>query len=475
MENAKENGGRKLSSNVVVVVFAYPKHGHMSPMLQFAKRLASKGLRVTFLTTSSVNQSLQINLLPSYQIDLQFISDVRTEPILSLKDEHESFDAVVSRSFGDFLDGALRTNINSDYDSTPLRYFVVFDSIMPWAMDVAAERGMDSAPFFTESCAVNHILNQVYEGSLCLSSVPPAAGVSIPSLPVLEVEDLPFFPYEREVVVNFMVRQFSSFKKAKWIFVNTFDQLEMKVVNWMAKRWPIKTVGPTIPSAYLEGELENDKSYGLKHLKMEDNGKILEWLDTKENGSVIYISFGSLVVLPHEQVDELANCLKSITTTTTTNLSFLWVLRESEIEKLPNNFIQSTSHKGLVVNWCCQLQVLSHNAIGCFVTHCGWNSTIEALSLGVPMVAVPQWIDQTTNAKFVVDVWEVGVRVKIGSDKGIATKEELEASIQRVFGGDHGKNEIKINSTNLMKLAKEAMKEGGSSDKNIQEFVDSII
>ncbi|KAE8647236.1 hypothetical protein Csa_018941 [Cucumis sativus] len=272
MENTTENGGRKLSSHVVLVVFAYPKHGHMSPMLQFAKRLASKGLRVTFLTTSSVNQTLQINLIPSYQIDLQFISDVRTEAILSLKDKHESFEAVVSKSFGDFLDGVLRTADNSDYDSTPLRYFVVFDSVMPWAMDVAAERGVDSAPFFTESCAVNQILNQVYEGSLCLSSVPPSVGaVSIPSLPVLEVEDLPFFPYEREVVMNFMVRQFSSFKKAKWIFVNTFDQLEMKVVRWMGKRWPIKTVGPTIPSAYLEGELEDDKSYGLKHLKMENN------------------------------------------------------------------------------------------------------------------------------------------------------------------------------------------------------------
>lgn len=244
----------------------------------------------------------------------------------------------------------------------------------------------------------------------------------------------------------------------------------------MGKRWPIKTVGPTIPSAYLEGELEDDKSYGLKHLKMENNGKILEWLDTKENGSVIYISFGSLVILPHKQVDELTNFLKNITAAaaTATNLSFLWVLRESEMEKLPNNFIQTTSHKGLVVNWCCQLQVLSHSAVGCFVTHCGWNSTIEALSLGVPMVAVPQWIDQTTNAKFVADVWEVGARVKIGSDKGIATKEELEASIQSVFGGD-GKNRIKINSMKLMKLAKEAMKEGGSSNKNIQQFVDSII
>lgn len=205
------------------MAFAYPKQGHMCPMIQFAKRLASKGLRITFLTTFSATQSLEINLPPSYQIDVRFISDVRTEPIQSLKDEHDSFEAVVSKSFGDFIDGALR---NSETDSPN---FVVFDSVMPWAMDVARERGIESAPFFTESCAVNQILNQVYEGSLSIPPAEKAAVISIPSLPDLQTEDLPFFPYETEVVLEFMIGQFSSFKNAKWIFVNTFDQLEIEV------------------------------------------------------------------------------------------------------------------------------------------------------------------------------------------------------------------------------------------------------
>ncbi|XP_023002861.1 UDP-glycosyltransferase 74E2-like [Cucurbita maxima] len=454
MSNTTANGGRRLSH---VVLFAYPKQGHLSPMLQFAKRLASKGLRITFLTTTSATKSLEIDLPASYQIDLRFISDVRTEPIRSLKDEHESFEAVVSKSFGDFIDRTLRS---SGYD--PPR-FVVFDSVMPWAMDVARVRGIDSAPLFTESCVVNHILNQVYEGSF---SIPPvenvAAGISIPPLPVLQTEDLPYFSYEPELVLKFMTDQFSSFKNAKWIFFNTFDQLEMKVVNWMAQKWPIKTIGPSIPSAYLDGRLKDDKTYGLNHQNL-NHGKIFQWLYSKEIASVIYISFGSLVILPEEQVKEVANFLKD------TNFSFLWVLRESEQEKLPNNFMQQTSHKGLVVKWCCQLQVLSHKSICCFITHCGWNSTIEALSLGVPMIAVPQWIDQTTNAKFVADVWKVGARVKM-NDKGIATKLELEASLRHVSQG-YRQNEIKQNSIKLRNLAKEAMEEGGSSDINIERFV----
>ncbi|KAK1396331.1 UDPGT domain-containing protein [Heracleum sosnowskyi] len=92
---------------------------------------------------------------------------------------------------------------------------------------------------------------------------------------------------------------------------------------------------------------------------------------------------------------------------------FLWVVRASEEGKLPKGFVEETSTKGLVVHWCSQMEVLAHKALGCFVTHCGWNSTLEALCLGVPMVAVPIWTDQRTNAKFVADVWRMGVKVDI--------------------------------------------------------------
>jgi pathogen-inducible salicylic acid glucosyltransferase len=103
------------------------------------------------------------------------------------------------------------------------------------------------------------------------------------------------------------------------------------------------------------------------------------------------------------------------------------------------------------------------------MTHCGWNSTLEALSLGVPMVAMPQWTDQPTNAKFIVDVWKVGIRIKV-DEKGIVTKEEIEMCIREVIEGESGK-EMKRNSMRLKELAIEAVDEGGSSDKNIEEFL----
>ncbi|KAJ6734283.1 GLYCOSYLTRANSFERASE [Salix purpurea] len=102
------------------------------------------------------------------------------------------------------------------------------------------------------------------------------------------------------------------------------------------------------------------------------------------------------------------------------------------------------------------------------MTHCGWNSTLEALSLGVPMVAMPQWTDQPTNAKYIADVWRVGVRLQ-ANEKGIITKEELEKCTREVMGGETG-DEMRRNSEKWKKLAMAAVGEGGSSDKNIIEF-----
>lgn len=171
----------------------------------------------------------------------------------------------------------------------------------------------------------------------------------------------------------------------------------------MRKILPLSTVGPTIPSIYLDKRLAGDKQYGLS-ISNPNREACMEWLNSRPKRSVVYVSSGSLVDLEAEQMKELASAL------TRSNSYFLWVVRTSEADKLPKGFTKetTTSEKGLVVAWSPQLEVLANDAVGCFIRHCGWNSTLEALSLGVPMVAIPQWSDQTTNAKYVMDVWKIG-------------------------------------------------------------------
>ncbi|CAK7349213.1 unnamed protein product, partial [Dovyalis caffra] len=236
------------------------------------------------------------------------------------------------------------------------------------------------------------------------------------------------------------------------------------VADWFAKLWPFRTIGPTIPSMYLDKQLEDDKDYGISLFK-PNNDFYMNWLNDRPKGSVVYVSFGSLVDLKAEQMEELAWGLKR------SNCYFLWVVRASEEAKLSKDFAEESS-KGLVVRWCSQLEVLAHEAVGCFVTHCGWNSSLEALSLGVPMVAMPNRTDQSTNAKYITDVWKMGIKAPV-DEKGIARREIIESCLTEILEGEKGK-EIKSNACRWKELAKEAVNQGGSSDTNIDEFVATL-
>nr|CAD1843041.1 unnamed protein product [Ananas comosus var. bracteatus] len=129
----------------------------------------------------------------------------------------------------------------------------------------------------------------------------------------------------------------------------------------------------------------------------------MEWLDGKAEGSVVYVSFGSMSVVKKRQMEEIRKGLKE------SGRPYLWVVRKDnkEAESIEP---EEQDQKGMVVAWCSQIRVLNHAAVGCFVTHCGWNSTVESVAAGVPTVCVPQWTDQGTNAWLMAEEWGMGVR-----------------------------------------------------------------
>ncbi|KAL6191311.1 hypothetical protein ACLB2K_037702 [Fragaria x ananassa] len=123
----------------------------------------------------------------------------------------------------------------------------------------------------------------------------------------------------------------------------------------------------------------------------------------------------------------------------------------------------------MIVPWCSQVEVLSNPSLGCFVTHCGWNSTLESLVSGVPVVAFPQWTDQGTNAKLIEDTWKTGVRVE-PNEEGVVVGEEIKSCLDVVMESD----KMRMNAKKWKDLAREAVSEGGSSDKNMKVFLDQI-
>ncbi|KAK9138981.1 hypothetical protein Sjap_009575 [Stephania japonica] len=446
-----------------VLVFPLPVQGHINPMLQFSKRLASKGLKVTLSTPIYVAKS---SPPLAGSVSVHTFADGREEEGA----EEESYDSYIER----FKVIGLKTiaSLIDKYSGThtPINC-LVFDSVLPWAADEVKRLGILAASFYTQSLAVNAVYFHVQCGKLSLPVSSPA--VSLPGLPVLESHDLPSFVVHTDSypgLLKLLLSQFSNLDATDLLLFNTFDKLEQEVLDWMGKQWPAKTltIGPTVPSMYLDKRVEGDEDYGL-HLYKPDIGTCVSWLDKKEAGSVVYASFGSLASLGDEQMNELAMGLK------TSGKPFLWVVRATEESKLPSKFAEevSASEEGLVVTWCPQLDVLSHKAVGCFLTHCGWNSTLEALSFGVPMIAMPQWTDQTTNAKCVEDVWKVGVRVHV-DEKGIIRRDEIKHCIYEVLEGERWK-EMKSNVAKLREFAEEAVDEGGSSDKNVEKFIDRLV
>ena len=215
---------------------------------------------------------------------------------------------------------------------------------------------------------------------------------------------------------------------------------------------------------YLDKRLQDDKNYGID-MYVPKSEACIKWLDDKPKGSVVYVSFGSMAGLSQEQTEELAWGLKD------GGSYFILVIRDSEQGKLPKEFLD-TSEKGLIVTWCPQLEVLTHEALGCFLTHCGWNSTLEALCLGVPVIAMPLWTDQITNAKLIKDVWKIGVKA-VADEKDIVRRETISHCIKEILETETG-NEIKKNSIKWKNLAKSSIDEGGNSDKNTAEFVDEL-
>ncbi|XP_007033645.2 PREDICTED: UDP-glycosyltransferase 74F2 [Theobroma cacao] len=443
-----------------VLALPYPSQGHVNPMLQFSKRLASKGIKATFATTLFISHTMKPESLGSVEFDT--ISDGCDQggfsEAESIHDYLKRLEAAGSKTLADLI---------IKYKNSPHPFdCVIYDSFLPWALDVAKQFGLVGAAFFTQACAVNYIYYYAHHGllSLPVSSEP----VSIPGLPLLQLRDMPSFiyvagsyPFYFELVLS----QFSNSDKADFVLVNTFYKLEHEAVESMSKVSPLLTIGPTIPSMYLDQRVETDEDYDLNLFKL-DSSSSTEWLSTKPPGSVVFVSFGSMANLSVKQMEELAWGIKQ------SNFYFLWVVRSSEEAKIPNKFVQEMGDKGVIANWIPQMQVLANESVGCFFTHCGWNSTIEALCLGVPVVAMPQWTDQTTDAKFVEDVWKVGVRVEV-DENGIVNRDEIEYCIRQVMEGETGKV-MKENAKKWKQLAIEAVSEGGSSDKNINEFVSKL-
>uniref|UniRef100_A0A0C9S480 TSA: Wollemia nobilis Ref_Wollemi_Transcript_14126_1622 transcribed RNA sequence n=1 Tax=Wollemia nobilis TaxID=56998 RepID=A0A0C9S480_9CONI len=158
--------------------------------------------------------------------------------------------------------------------------------------------------------------------------------------------------------------------------------------------------------------------------------------------------------------------------------AFLWVIRPDLVQRdstaLPEGYLARIRARGFLVGWAPQLKVLRHPSVGGFLTHNGWNSTIESISMGVPMIGWPYWSEQFLNCRFSKDVWKVGLDLESTADEnGLVKADEIEKAVRSLMESADGK-ELRKNAAKLKEAAHKAVMPGGSSSRNVDMFVEHM-
>ncbi|KAE9607794.1 hypothetical protein Lal_00013400 [Lupinus albus] len=446
-----------------VLMVSMSLQGHLNPMLNLAKRLISNGVHVTVATTEDARHRLKENL-KNMNVQFEFFSDG-----LTLDFDRSNTEALVNtiKLQGSKNFSTLLTNLTKDHNYS----CVIINPFVPFAIDVIADHGIPCAMLWIQASATYSIYYRYYK---YIDSFPnledPNEKVHLPSLPVLNVRDLPSFmlPSSPRHFWNLLNDLFKSLDKVKTVLGTSFYEIEEEIVKSMDSLKPIYPIGPLV-SPFLLGEKESD-DFKLDMLSAEDS--CIEWLDNKPPSSVIYVSFGSITELSQKQMNNFALALKN------SNKSFLWVIRShgsnnSNASDLPIEFLEETKGRGLVVKWSPQEKVLRHPSVACFISHCGWNSTIESLVTGVPVICYPDWTDQKTNAILIENVIKNGVNLKCDEDRVASTK-EIERCISEVMDGPSALR-IKKRATEIKESARKSLQEGGTSDQNLDKFINDFI
>nr|UTO68653.1 UDP-glucosyltransferase 2 [Isatis tinctoria] len=258
------------------------------------------------------------------------------------------------------------------------------------------------------------------------------------------------------------------FAHAKGILVNSIAELEPHPFGYFSQQHNYPPVYPVGPILSLKDRASPNEE------EAADRDRILRWLEDQPESSVVFLCFGSKGSVDEPQVKEIAQALEVV------GCRFLWSIRMSleEIKPsdvLPEGFMGRVAGRGLVCGWAPQVEVLAHKAIGGFVSHCGWNSTLESLWFGVPVATWPMYAEQQLNAFTLVK--ELGLAVDLRMDYvsgrgGLVTCDEIARAVRSLMDGGEGKR-VKVKE--MADAARKAMMDGGSSYLATARFIGELL
>ncbi|XP_021833301.1 7-deoxyloganetin glucosyltransferase-like [Prunus avium] len=469
------------------VCIPLPFQSHIKAMLKLAKLLHHKGFHITFVNTE-FNHKRFLKSLGPYSLD--GLPDFRFETIPdglpdsdadSTQDPYLLCDSVRKNCLPPFRNLIMKLNDTTSSSVNPPVTCIVSDGFMTFTITAAEELRLPVTLLFTiaacafmgskqypilvekglaplkdESCLTNGFLDKVIDW--------------IPAMRGIRLRDLPSF-FEttndpNDIFLNFTIEAMDRAHKASAVVLHTFDVLERDVLDALSSMLPlVYAIGPLqlllnkIPQEYPL------KPMGYSLWKEET--ECFKWLNDKAPNSVVYVNFGSIAVMTPECLVEFGWGLAN------SKSPFLWIIRPDLVVGdsaiLPPEFVAETKERALIASWCPQEQVLNHPSIGGFLTHSGWNSTIESLSAGVPMVCWPLFADQPINCWYTCNEWGCGMEI----DKNVK-REEVEKLVRELMEGEKGKK-MKNKAMEWKKLAEEATGPHGSSSTNLDNLVNQVL
>ncbi|CAI9112342.1 OLC1v1012781C1 [Oldenlandia corymbosa var. corymbosa] len=360
---------------------------------------------------------------------------------------------------------------------------ILVDMFSTSMIDVADELGIPSYVFFTSGMAflglMLHFQELQDENDVDVSSEFTNSEIDL-KFPSFEnpvpSSVLPMVLTDKQIWLKRFLPCARGYRRAKGILVNTFSDLESYALDSLDQQ------GKRLPRIYPVGPVLNR----VQNANPEIKSSIIKWLDDQPPNSVIYISFGSLGSLEMDQVRELATGLER------SGYRFLWVLRrpppkntivdfpsgyEQFWDILPDGFLDRTERYGKVVGWAPQFDVLSHEAVGGFISHCGWNSTLESIWCGVPLATWPLESEQQLNAFQLVV--ELGLSVEIKMDfscrnenQRLIAAEEIEKSVLTVMKSD---GEVRKKVREMRDRSRTSVEKGGTSYEALESLIDNLL
>ncbi|XP_042513520.1 UDP-glycosyltransferase 87A1-like [Macadamia integrifolia] len=446
-----------------VVAMPFPGHGHINPMMNVCTLLASKGLAITFVVTEEWLSLIGSGSAPNTpNIRFQTIPNVIPSELTRGSDYTGFIEAVCTEMeapFDQLLD-------RLEQSAT----CIIADSFLAWAVAIGNRRNIpvtllwSMAPSLFSLRYHYHLL--VAHGHLPVpvekfSERKDEIITYIPGIPAIRFGDLPPIYTRKNEILKRVLEAFSWVTKAQFILFTSFYELQPHVIDTLRGILPIPIypVGPSIPFMSLQDTVKPSEAR---------NGNpavdYFKWLDCQPKNSVLYVSLGSFLPVSATQMHEIAMGLHI------SGVRYLWVARGEA-----SNLEETCGEMGLVVPWCDQLRVLCHSSVAGFLTHCGWNSILEAINSGVPMLTFPLFADQIPNSLLIVEDWKIGLTVKEDTgEENVVGRDKIARVVRRLMDGEEG-IELRERAKELQRSCQRAIKNDGSTFTNLNAFIGGLL